>query len=222
MSLTESSATSASGVTASAPRTTTTATTYDDHGRVVSATDEVGTTTTTDYDDRFGLVTHQTTTGADGTQSQTVNTLAADGSNIATSTTSVSTDGGPLSARQTLSYEYNDDGLLVRRRLAWAPGAEPDGDEPGGGPDEIVTTFERSLDVDAGTQSMTTTIAAGTDAAQVTTTTTDLVSGKARRPHRRDGADGDLRVRRRRAADHGHHTGRAGHHDRLHTRPRPR
>ena len=83
-----------------------------------------------------------------------------------------------LSARQTLSYEYDDDGQLTKRTLAWAPGAEPDGDEPGGGPDEIVTTFERSVDVAEGTQSITTTVAAGTSAAQVTTATVDLVSGK--------------------------------------------
>ena len=144
----------------------------------MSATDEVGTTTTTEYDDRYGLVTRQTTTGTDGSQSQMVNTLTADGANIATSTTSVAADGNPLSARQTLSYEYDDDGQLIKRTLAWAPGAEPDGDEPGGGPDEIVTTFERSVDVAEGTQSVTTTVAAGTSAAQVTTATVDLVSGK--------------------------------------------
>ena len=113
VTLTESAATSASGLTASPPRTTTTATSYDDHGRVVSATDEVGTTTTTEYDDRYGLVTSQTTTGADGSQAQMVNTLTADGGNIATSTTSVGTAGGTLSARQTLSYEYDDDGQLT-------------------------------------------------------------------------------------------------------------
>jgi len=178
VSVTESSATSANGLTAASPRTTTTATTYDDHGRIVSATDEVGTVTTTEYDDRFGVVTSQTTTGADGTQKQTVNTLTPDGVNIASSTTSVGTDGDPLSARQTQSYEYDDDGLLARQTLAWAPGAEPDADEPGDGPDEIVTTFERSFVLDDATQSITTTVAAGTSAAQATTSTVDVVSGK--------------------------------------------
>ncbi len=100
--LTESAATSPDGLTASAPRTTTTATSYDDHGRVVSAADEVGTTTTTEYDDRYGLVISQTTTGSDGSESQMLNTLTADGANIATSTTSVGADGNPLSARQAL------------------------------------------------------------------------------------------------------------------------
>lgn len=176
-SQTESAVTSASGLVASAPRTTTTATGYDDHGRVLSATDEIGTTTTTTYDDRFGLVTSQTKTGADGTQSQLVNTLTADGTNIATSTTSVGTAGGTLSARQSVSYEY-DDGQLSKQTLAWAPGAEPDADEPGGGPDEIVTTYERTVDLDAGTQSVTTTVGAGTSAAQATITTADLVSDK--------------------------------------------
>ena len=178
VALTESSATGPAGLTASSPRTTTSATSYDDHGRLLSSTDEVGTTTTTEYDDRHGLVTRQTTTAIDGSQSQMVNTLTPDGVNIATSTTSVAADGNPLSARQTLSYEYDDDGQLVKRTLQWAPGAEPDGDEPGGGPDEIVTTFERSVDVAAGTQSITTTVAAGTSAAQVTTATLDLASGK--------------------------------------------
>ena len=178
VSLTESSATSPDGLTASPPRTTTTSTTYDDHGRVVSATDEVGTTTTTEYDDRFGLVTTQTTTGADGSQAQMVNTLTPDGTNYAGSTTSVGKAGETLSARQTLSYEYDDDGQLIKRTLAWAPGAEPDADEPGGGPDEIVTTFDRSLDLAGGTQSVITTVAAGTPAAQATTTTLDLASGK--------------------------------------------
>ena len=68
---------------------------------------------------------------------------------------------------------------LTKRTLAWAPGAEPDPDEPGGGPDEIVTTFDRSVDLNEGTQSVTTTVAAGTSAAQPTTTTVDLVSGQA-------------------------------------------
>jgi RHS repeat-associated protein len=178
VSVTESAATSSNGLTASAPRTTTTKTSYNDHGRVVSATDEIGTTTTTEYDDRYGVVTSQTTTGADGTQAQMVNTLTDDGINIATSSTSVGTTGGPLSARQTLSYEY-DDGQVTKRTLAWAPGAEPDSDERGGGPDEIVTTFERSVDLAGRTQSITTTVAAGTPAAQVTTSTVDLVSDKA-------------------------------------------
>jgi RHS repeat-associated protein len=176
VSLTESAATSSTGLTASAPRTTTTTTSYDDHGRILSATDEVGTTTTTEYDNRFGMVTRQTTTGSDGSRAQMVNTLTADGANIATSTTSVGAGGEPPSARQTLSYEYNDDGQLKLRRLAWAPGAQPELDEPGGGPDEIVTTFERSTDLADGTQSITTTVAAGTPAAQPSTTTVDLVT----------------------------------------------
>jgi RHS repeat-associated protein len=177
VSLTESAATSSAGLTASLPRTTTSSTSYDDHGRVLSATDEVGTTTTTEYDDRFGVVTRQTTTGADGSQAQMVNTLTDDDVNIETSTTSVGPAGGTLSARQTLAYEY-DDGLLTKRTLAWAPGADPDADG-GGGPDEIVTTFERTVDLAQVTQSVTTTVAAGTSAAQVSTATVDLVSGKA-------------------------------------------
>lgn len=178
VAVTESAATSTSGLKATAPRTSSTDTSYDDHGRVVSATNEVGTTTTTAYDDRFGLVTRQTTTGADGSQAQLVNTLTSDGTNIAGSTTSVGTDGGTLAARQTLAYEYDDDGLLTSRRLTWAPGAAPDPDDPGGGPDEIVTTFEHSVDLASKTRTITTTVGAGSDAAQPSTTTVDLVSGK--------------------------------------------
>ena len=175
VSLTESSTTSSSGLEPSPPRTTTTSTSYDDHGRVVSATDEVGTTTTTRYDDRYGVVVNQTTTGADGSQAQLVNTLTADGTNIETSTTSVGKKGGTLSARQTLSYGY-DHGQLTTRTLAWAAGA---GADAGSGPGEIMTTFGRSVDLAAATQSVTTTVAAGTSAAQASTATVDLVSGQA-------------------------------------------
>ena len=50
----------------SATRTATSNHTYDDHGRVLTSTDETGTTTATTYDDRFGLITDVTITGADG------------------------------------------------------------------------------------------------------------------------------------------------------------
>ena len=178
VAVTQSAATSAQGLISSTARTTTTQTSYDDHGRVVSATDEAGTTTTTAYDDRFGLVTRQTTTGDDGAQAEMVNVLTDDGRNIDTSTTSVGEEGEDLSARQVLSYDYDNDGRATQRTLAWAPGAEPDGGT-GGGPDEIVTTFERSVDADKGTQTITTTTGAGTDAAKENTAEIDLVSGQA-------------------------------------------
>lgn len=179
VALTQSSATNSQGFKASTARTSTSATEYDDHGRLISATDESGRTTTTAYDDTYGLVTRQTTVGTDGAKAETINTLTADQRNIETSTTSVGTDGEELSARQILSYTYDDEGRVLTRKLAWAPGAEPDAAEPGGGPDEVVTKFDRSVAVDQVTQTLTTTTAHGTDAATETTVEVDLVSGQA-------------------------------------------
>ncbi len=176
--LTQSSATDDGGIRGTASRTTSSSTEYDDHGRLTSATDEAGTITTTEYDDQFGLITKQTSTGADGTQAQQMNVLTADGRNIASTTKSVGQDGSPLSARQTTSYTYDPrSGEVATRRLSWAPGAAPDDAEPGDGPDEIVTTFARTTSLDGLTQTLTTVAGAGSDAAKKTTTTLDLVSG---------------------------------------------
>ena len=54
---------SAGIVDAGPDRSVTTSSEYDDHGRVVSSTDETGATTLTVYDDAFGLVTSSTSTG---------------------------------------------------------------------------------------------------------------------------------------------------------------
>ncbi len=61
---------------------------------------------------------------------------------------------------------------------SWPGRPAPNRTEAAAGPDEIVTTFDRSVDLDRASQSITTTVAAGTSAAQVTTATVDLVSGK--------------------------------------------
>ena len=176
-SLIQSATTSAAGIKATSPRTTTAQTSYDDHGRIVSATDEVGTTTTTQYDDRFGRVSRQTTTGADGSQAQLVNTLTDDGKSVQSSTTSVGQQGATLSARQKLAYTYAGNGDLLTRTLTWAPGAKPASDT--GGPDQIVTKFDRSTPTTAGSENLTTTTGFGTPEAEVTTTKLDLVSGLA-------------------------------------------
>ena len=91
-----------------------------------------------------------------------VNTLTPDGSNIDTSTTSVGTAGGTLSARQTLSYEYDDDGQLTKRTLSWAPGAEPDVTSRAAARTRSSPRSSAPVDVDEVTQSVTTTVAAGT------------------------------------------------------------
>ena len=177
--LTQSTATSAQGITQTPARTTATATDYDDHGRLVSSTDELGTTTTTAYDSRFGLLANQSTTGPDGSRAEMVNTLSDDGRSILTSTTSVGAAGEELTARQTVAYTYDGRGQLLTRTLSWAPGAEPDDDGPGGGPDQVVTKFDRSVDVTKGTMTLTTTVAAGTTAAETTRSTVDLVTDRA-------------------------------------------
>ncbi|GAA3611298.1 RHS repeat domain-containing protein [Microlunatus ginsengisoli] len=180
-SLTSSAATSSKGLTPSpAPRTTTVATQYDDHGRVTSATDETGAVTVTGYGP-YGLIQKQTTTGADGSVAQTDNTFTGSGTalSIGTTTTSVGQPGHPPTARQTVSYTYDGTGQVASRTLAWAPGAGPDpGDGRGGGPDSMVTTFSRTLSSDAKTVTLTTTTGAGTGDAQHNTAVIDTVSGK--------------------------------------------
>ena len=176
--LTQSSQTSAQGIVSSTPRTTTTSMSYDDHGRLVSATDEIGATTTTTYDGRFGEITDQTTTGKDGAVADMANTLTGDGRSIKTTITSVGQPSKTPTARQVLDYDYDPAGRLITRTLSWAPGAEPAADEPGGGPANIVTKFARSFDAKTATEILSTTIADGTAAAQTTHSDLDLVTGE--------------------------------------------
>ena len=179
VALTQSSETTAAGIIAAPPRTTTTDFDYDDHGRVTSMTNEVGSKTTTAYDDRYGQVVKQTTVGTDGAEAQQINTLTADGRNIGTTTTSVGKSGQALTARQTVSYGYDGAGQLTSRALRWAPGAKPADDGPGGGPDEIVTTFARAVDAATASETLTTTVGAGSSGAQATKSTIDLVTDES-------------------------------------------
>lgn len=178
VALTQSSQTNANGITAAPGRTTTTHFAYDDHGRVTSQTNEVGATTTTSYDDRYGQVVDQTTVAADHSEAKQANTLTADGRNILTATTSAGEAGKPLTARQKVTYGYDAAGQLTRRTLDWAEGAKPADDGPGGGPDQIVTTFARSVDTATASEKLTTTVGAGTSAAEATTSDIDLVTGE--------------------------------------------
>ena len=166
------------GITASATsRTTTTATTYDDHGRVTSKTDETGTTTVTTYDNaagHYGLVTSSVATGKDGTQRTVTNTLSADGS-VIKSTTQVESKGGAAVAPRTItSYDY-DNGLLTSRTVSFAEGKAPP--DNGGGPASSVTSYTTTVDTTARTKTITATVAEGTTAAQTTKTVVDLVTG---------------------------------------------
>ena len=176
VALTQSSQTSANGISPAPARTTSTHFAYDDYGRQTSETNEVGATTTTTYDDRYGQIVDQTTVGADGSEAEQVNTLTTDGRNIHTAATSAGTAGKALTARQTVTYGYDATGQLVSRTLAWAAGAKPADNGPGGGPDKIVTTFARSVDTATASETLTTTVAAGTSAAEATKSTIDLVT----------------------------------------------
>ncbi len=181
---TASAATDATGPTPSTSRTTTVSTAYDDHGRVLSTVDETGATTVNEYG-QYGLVTQQTTTGSDGSVARTVNTPTIAGSGVAgsgvaigTSITSVGQAGEAPTARQVLGYTYDRNGQVTTRTLRWAPDAEPDLGR-GGGPDSIVTTYGRTVSPDGRSVVVKTTVASGTDAAEVTNSTVDVVSGRA-------------------------------------------
>lgn len=169
--------TSAGVVPAGADRSVSTSSTYDDHGRLLTSTNEVGATTVTVYDEAFGLVTSSTTTGSDDTQRQTVNTLSDDRTTIATSTTAYREGAGPtLTARSTTTYGYDDYGQPSSRTLTWADGARPPGDT--GGPDSVTTDFTSTLQLDdadpAPTRTVTTTLADGTTSAAVIDLVTEL------------------------------------------------
>ena len=168
-----------SGVTAATgpPRTVITRDTYDDHGRVLTSTDETGATTVTTYDPAYGLVTSVITTGKDGTQRELKNTLSADDKTINTSTLSQASGPGPLSARSVVTYTYDDFGQPATRTLAWEKDAAPPDD--GNGPASSTTKYASTVDTSAVTRSIAVTTGFGTTAASTTTTVVDLVSGLA-------------------------------------------
>ena len=174
--VTYSAMSDASGTKAAAGSRTATATrVYDSHGRIQSSTDENGATTVTTYDTAYGLITSSTITGADGSRSQTTQTLSEDKKTVHIATTSYAAPGQPLSARSTTTYLYDDAGEPHQRTLTWAPGARPAQDS--GGPDTVTTGFASAVDAGARTRTITTTTALGTLAASSSTTVLDLVTG---------------------------------------------
>ena len=179
---------------AAGTRTVTTNRSYDEHGRVLTSTDETGTTTAITYDDRFGLIGDVTITGADGSQSVTSHTLSADGTTIQDATTAYAEPGQPLTARTTTSYLYDEFGQPHQRTMTWAPGAKPAGDS--GGPDTVVTTFDSAIDAAARTRTITTTTAVGTPDAAATTRRARPRQRTPGPQHRRPRPGHELRLRR--------------------------
>lgn len=162
---------------ASSPRTVTTSTQYDDHGRIQQATDETGAVTKTSYDPAFGLVTSSVTTGADGTKRSVTNTLTADNKSIHTTSQAEAKSGGTLSARTVTSYGYDQYGTPNSKTVTWADGAAPPGN--GGGPASTITTYTGPpADTTARTRTIVVTVGADTPAARPVTTVLDLVSGQ--------------------------------------------
>ncbi len=160
---------------ASGSRTVSASTHYDSHGRIDTATDEAGTTTRTSYDPTYGLVLSTDTLGADGSHRTVTNTLTPTGNNIHSTTEKVAKPGGTLSARTVTSYQYDPNGDVNQRTVAWAPGAAPADDA---GPGSTTTTYRTTVNAAAATKSVAVTVADQTTAATTTTTVLDLVSGR--------------------------------------------
>ncbi|GAA3627390.1 RHS repeat-associated core domain-containing protein [Microlunatus ginsengisoli] len=171
---------------ADTPRVTSTTTSYDDHGRVETSTDnQTGTTTTMTYDPTFGLITDKEITQVRtvGGQPQPAitlqsvsNTLTADLRSVQTSTTSeASPTGDHLSARTSETYGYDGYGQLASKKVSFAAGAAPPNN--GGGPASSTTTYTSTVNPGAVTRTVAVTVGAGTADAQTTTTVLDLVSG---------------------------------------------
>ena len=157
-------------------RSVATSTTYDTHGRIATATDEVGTKTVYTYDPRAGLLTSTVVTGKDGTTSTTTNSLDDTGKYTQTSTVAVGATATTTTARTTTTYAMDGFGEPVSKTVAWAKDAAPT--DNGGGPESVTTGYVSTIDTTAATRTLTTTNAVGTTAESSTTTTTDLVSGQ--------------------------------------------
>ncbi|MFF7183167.1 hypothetical protein, partial [Streptomyces sp. NPDC008121] len=167
-------------------RTTTETARFDDHGREVERTDVTGATTVTEYDSAavddtsarengepagFGLVLKQTTTGADGAQTITENTLSGDHRSLAATKQSVKNKAGEEpSARTVTTYKVNGHGEITGKTVTWAAGAKPEETE---GPDQLTETYGSTADTTAHTRTDTVTSPAG-----VTSQVTDLVTGQ--------------------------------------------
>ena len=174
--LTASSSSGPTGFTSSSgTRTTTTSHTWDDHGRPLTSTDELGNTTVHTYDAAYGLETSTVLTGKDGSRRSVTNVLTDDKKSYRVASTAEAKAGESLSARSEVTYTYDDFGQLSSRVVGWAPGAAPP--DNGGGPASSTTTYVSTDDPAAATRTIAVTTADGTTAANTTTTVTDLVSG---------------------------------------------
>ncbi|MER7959968.1 RHS repeat-associated core domain-containing protein [Streptomyces sp. NPDC096030] len=165
-----------------ASRTTTETARFDDHGRPVEHTDATGAVTVTAYDltalDQqdsgapagYGLPLKTVTTGTDGAQTVSENTLSEDRRSITAVRQSVKNkgDAGP-SARTVATFTLNGEGETTGKTVTWAEGARPEGAE---GPDSVTETYTSSTDTARHERTDT---AAGPGG--VTSQVTDLVTG---------------------------------------------
>ncbi|WP_158718028.1 RHS repeat-associated core domain-containing protein [Streptomyces sp. NRRL F-2664] len=148
---------------------------YDAFGRPVMTTDSTGTETETAYDighGSTGLVLSRKITDRDGTLLQEeVNTPADGRRSIARTVTRTADSSGRLTAREELSFEYDEYGQATSQTTSWADKAH------GGGasPSELKTLTARQ--VKGGQLTETVIVAPGASAQTVTTRTTDLATG---------------------------------------------
>ncbi|MFF7183160.1 RHS repeat-associated core domain-containing protein [Streptomyces sp. NPDC008121] len=177
-----------------AARTTTETARFDTHGRETEHTDVTGATTVTEYDPTaldlpgstapdsqgagrpagYGLPLRITTTGTDGAQTVTENTLTEDRKSIASTRQSVKNTGEEQPAARTVtSYRVNGHGEITEKTVTWAEGAKPEGVE---GPASISESYSTVIDTDAHTRTDTVKTPAGS-----TTHTSDLVTGQVTR-----------------------------------------
>lgn len=156
---------------------------FDAYGRVVSQTAPDGTISTTVYDeavpaDRLvpvGLPLVETTVAADGLATQIRHELndahtALVASETFTGTTGVTDEAGEVVWTRTGRTEQDvaADGVVTAQRVY----------PQGGAGTPVATVWERTVDLEAGTVTLTETVAAGTPLATTTTEATDLVHGR--------------------------------------------
>ncbi|MFF7182980.1 hypothetical protein, partial [Streptomyces sp. NPDC008121] len=163
-------------------RTTQETARFDDHGREVERKDVTGAVTVTEYDPTalsgepgqagFGRVLKQTTTGSDGTQTVTENTLSADRKSVAAVKQSVKNAGDSQpSARTVAAFKVNAQGEVTEKTVTWADeAAKPQSVQ---GPDKVTETYDSSVDTARHQRTDTVTSPAG-----VTSQVTDLVTGQ--------------------------------------------
>jgi RHS repeat-associated protein len=158
-----------------ATRSTTASFVYDGQGRVIDETRADGSRVETRYDETVpegaalpvGLPVAERITGADGLVVETRHELTADRSAVvATETWSSGPHDAPVLTGR-IEYSVDADGFVTEQRAFAA----------GGPSTPIATRWRRSVDLTAGTQTLSETIAAGTSVEATSTRTTSLVHG---------------------------------------------